>query len=150
MSGAMALGLVLALACSSDPATPEARVRATLAALEAAAQARDVAALKDHVSESYSDAYGHDRRALGAMAMLELRGHRSVHLLTRVRAIEIGPSGEANVVAVVAMAGTPIAGAEALASLRADLYRFDLQMREEDGAYRLTRAEWRPATIAEF
>lgn len=141
---------LVALACWSDPETPEARVRATLAGLEAAAQARDAIALKEHVSESYSDAYGHDRRTLAAMAAMELRGHQSVHLLTRVRAIEIAPSGEANVVAVIAMAGTPIAGPEALASLRADLYRFDLAFREEDGAYRLTRAEWRPATIAEF
>ena len=49
------------------------------------------------------------------------------------------------------MAGTPIAGPEALAGLRADLYRFDLRLGEEpDGEWRVRSAEWRPAAVDDF
>lgn len=139
-----------ALACGPDPQTPEERVRAVFAAMETAAQERDVAALKEHVSEAYGDARGHDKREIGALAGMHLLRNESVHLLTRVRGVEIGPEGEARAIALVAMAGAPIPGPELLPTLRADLYRFDVELREEDGAWRITRAEWRPASLAEF
>jgi hypothetical protein len=44
-----ALAAALAVACS-QPETPEARVRALLAELEVAAEARDVAAMKERVA----------------------------------------------------------------------------------------------------
>lgn len=147
--GCAALALA-ALACSGDPETPEARVRAVFAAIEAAAQARDVAALEEHVSDAYSDPRGHDKRELGAVAAMHLLRNESVHLLTRVRELEIAPDGTARAIALVAMAATPIPGPELLPTLRADLHRFDVELREEDGTWRVTRAEWRPASLAEF
>ena len=47
--------LALAVGCGSEPETPEARVRALLARAEAAAEARDVAALAECISERYAD-----------------------------------------------------------------------------------------------
>ena len=126
-------------------------MRAVLAALEAGAEARDAAAMKEHVSERYRDARGQDRRAVAALVALHFLENRSVHLLVRVRALEIGPPGEARVDALVAMAGVPIPAPESLVGLRADLYRFELRLREEeDGAWRVVSAEWRPAALDEF
>jgi hypothetical protein len=74
-----------------------------------------------------------------------------VYLLTRVRSVEIATPGEARAVALVAMAGTPIERPEALAGLRADLYRFDLRFREEAaGVWRVASAEWRRAALEDF
>jgi DNA-binding GntR family transcriptional regulator len=126
-------------------------VRAVLAALEAGAEARDAAAMKEHVSERYRDARGQDRRAVAALVAFHFLRNRSVHLLVRVRAVEIAPPGEARVDAVVAMAGVPIATPEALVGLRADLYRFELRLREEDdGAWRVVSADWHPARVEDF
>lgn len=141
---------VVALACSSDAATPEDRVRAVFAAIETAAEERDVGALKDQVSDSYADARGNDKRAIGALAGMHLLRHESVHLLVRVRDVVFDSDGSAQAVVVVAMAGMPIPDAAAVPALRADLHRFDVELREEDGTWRVSRAEWRPATLAEF
>jgi len=141
---------VLALACTSEPSSPEDRVRAVLAALEASAQERDAAAMKEHVSESYSDAQGNDKRAIAQLVAFHLLRNQSVHLLTRVPSVEIAAPGEARAEVLVAMAGTEIDGPEALVGLRADLYRFDLVFAEEDGAWRVRSADWRPAAAGDF
>lgn len=144
------LGAAFALACGAEPESPESRVRAVLASLERSAQTRDVGAMKEHVSASYADSHGHDARAIGGIVGMQLLRNESIHLLTRVRGVEIPAPGVARAVAVVAMAGAPIPGPELLPAVRADLYRFDLDLAEEDGVWRITRAAWRPATIAEF
>jgi hypothetical protein len=147
---ALLVAACLGLACAPAAETPEDRVRAVLAALEAGAQARDVGAMKELVSERYMDAAGHDKRAVGALVGLHLMRNESIHLLVRVASLAIPAPGRADVVALVAMAGTPIPGPEALPALRADLYRFDLALGEEDGVWRVTGAAWRPAAIADF
>ena len=147
---ALAAALTLTLACADAPASPEERVRAVLAAIEMAAEARDAGALKEHVSETYGDARGNDARALAGIATFHFMQHRSVYLLTRVRHVEVSAPGEARAVALVAMAGTPIPGPEALPGLSANLYYFDVRLREEDGTWRLTSAEWEPATADDF
>jgi hypothetical protein len=148
---ALALAALASLACSPDPDSPEARVRAVLAALEAGAEARDAGSMKEHVSERYRDARGQDRRAATALVAFHFLQNRSVHLLVRVRSVAIASDGAARIDAVVAMAGVPIPAPEALAGLRADLYRFDLRLREEDdGAWRIVWAEWHPATLDDF
>jgi hypothetical protein len=125
-------------------------VRAVVAALEDGAEARDADALRERVSERYRDARGQDRRAASALVAFHFLQNRSVHLLVRVREVAIAPDGEARVDALVAMAGVPIPAPEALAGLRADLHRFDLRLREEDGEWRVVWADWQPATLDDF
>jgi hypothetical protein len=125
-------------------------VRATLAAIEQAAEARDVGALKEHLSDQYADDRGQDKRAVAGLATFHFMRNRSVYLLTLVRQVRVESPGEARAEALVALAGRPIPGPEALAGLRADLYRFDVELREEDGAWRVTRAGWAPAGAEEF
>jgi hypothetical protein len=146
----LAVALGLALACADAPETPEERVRAVLAAIEEAAEARDVAALRDQLSESYSDARGNDARAVAGIATFHFMQNRSLHLLVRVRHVEVAASGEARAFALVAMAGSPIPGPEALAALRGSLYAFDVRLREEDGSWRVTSAQWEPAKADDF
>jgi hypothetical protein len=145
-----ALGLwLLALACA-DRTPPEERVREVLAALEEGAQERDAGAMKQHVSEAYSDAHGNDKRQVAQLVAFHLLRNQSVYLLTRVQGVELAAPGEAKARVLVAMAGTPIESPEALLGLRADLYRFDLAFREEDGAWRVRSADWGPATVQDF
>jgi len=144
------LGLcLLALACA-DRTPPEERVREVLAALEEGAQQRDAGAMKQHVSESYSDAHGNDKRQIAQLVAFHLLRNQSVYLLMHVQGVEIAAPGEAKAAVLVAMAGTPIESLEALLELRADLYRFDLGLREEDGSWRVRSASYRPATLEDF
>jgi hypothetical protein len=140
----------LVLACSEPPQSPEDRVRATLEAVEQAAEARDVGALKDHISDDYSDARGNDKQKIAGLATFHFMQNRGVHLLVQVRKVVVEKPGEARAVAIAAMAGRPIPGPEALPALNASLYYFDVELHEEDGEWRITRATWSPATTDDF
>ena len=48
------------------------------------------------------------------------------------------------------MAGVPIASAQELPTLRADLHRFDISFAREAKTWRVQRAAWRRAEIGEF
>jgi hypothetical protein len=142
--------LCLALGCRAGTVSPEERVRAVLAEIEAAAERANVRAMKDHVSESYGDNAGNDKRRLAQIVAFHLARNRTIHLLTRIPLVEFPAPGEARALAFVAMAGSPIEGPEALLSLRADLYRFELWLRDEDGDWRVSSAAWRPAEVEDF
>jgi hypothetical protein len=151
VTASLLLALACALACSRDATTPEDRIRAVLAALEEGAEARDAGSMKEHVAESYVDAQGNDKRAIAQLVAFQLLRNQSVYLLTRVREVAILAPGQGSAEVYVAMAGTPIEGPEALVGLRADLYRFDLQLAEEpDGEWRVRSAQWRPAAVDDF
>lgn len=144
------LALALLAGCGGSTETPEARIRRVLAEIEAAAEARQAGAIKLHLSELYHDAQGNDQKAVMAIATMHFMRHTSVHLLTRVSALELTAPGEARAQVLVAMAGTPIADASQLIPLRADLYRFDVRLRDEASHWRVVSAAWQPATAADF
>jgi hypothetical protein len=146
---AFALALA-ASACGGDPATPEARIRALLAGAEAAAEAKDAGGLKELVSDAYADDQGQDKRAVMGLVTFYFMRHQTIHLLTRVDRIELADDGSARAGVFVAMAGTPILGLDDLARLRADLYRFDFALAEENDDWRVTSASWRRAETADF
>ncbi len=144
----MLLCLVLFCACGAEPETPEAQVRRTLDALEAAAEAGDVSAFKDGVSESYQDAMGHDKKALGAYVSMHVLRNKSRHVVLRVRDVLVISPGRAEVVVIAGIAGSaPAAGA----AFRGNVYRIDANVEEESaGEWRLTWAQWKPTAPAEL
>jgi len=142
--------LIVLLACSSEPESPEDQVRAVLARIEAAASARDVGALKQELSVAYHDAQGNDRRAVLGLATAHFMRNKSVYILSRVRSVDLPEPGFAQAEELVALAGTPIRDALALPALHADLYRFDVRLREERGEWRVLSAAWQPATLEDF
>jgi hypothetical protein len=142
--------LSLAAACGSAPESPEDRLRAVLASIEEGAEANDAAALKRYVSEHYGDPDGRDKQALAGVVAFHLLRNQSVHLFTRVGEIDFRVPGEARADVLVAMAGSPIPSPEVLPALRADLYRFELRFRDEEGHWRLSSAAWRPAAVDDF
>jgi hypothetical protein len=146
----VALVSALALGCSGDAETPEDQVRRVIDALQAAAEARDVGAMKEQLSESYKDAQGNDRRTVLGMATGHFMRNKSVYVFSRIVAVEIAEPGLARAEALVALAGRPVKDLSALAQVRADLYRFDLRLRDERGTWRVISAAWQPATLSDF
>jgi hypothetical protein len=134
------LVVLAVLAGCSDDASPEQQVRAVIDSMEAAAEARDLGDLLEHVSTAYRSADGLDR----AEAARYLRGYfvanQSIHLLTRIESLEFPTPDEARVKLQVGMAGR---GGQGAADLSADLYDFDVALVREDGEWKVSYADWR-------
>jgi len=126
-------------------------MRALFERMEVAAEQKDLRPLKAMVSERYSDEHHNDRQAIVGLLTYHFLRNQSIHLLTRVTAIEFPEPGRASVIAYVAMAGRPIPDVDALTQLRADLYRFDFRLSEGgENGWLVTGAAWRPAETADF
>jgi hypothetical protein len=137
-------------ACSPQPESAEAQIRALLAEMEAAAEEKDLRPLKAVVSERYTDELGNDRQAIVRLLTYHFLRNQSIHLLTRFAAIEFPEPERASVITYVAMAGRPIPDANALTQLRANLYRFDFGLEDVGKRWQVTRAAWRPAEARDF
>lgn len=147
----VALAVVGAVACGGSPDGPVERVRALVAKAEAAATAKDLAALGDLVSMQYADDDGDDRRSVLRLAGYRLLQHRTIHLVTSVTRVRLDAPGVARAVVFAAMAGAAGASVRDLLLARADVYRFDLQVvREPDGEWRVRQARWRPAEAGDL
>jgi len=144
------LALAIVPGCGGAATTPEEEVRAVLASAEAAVDAHDLRALKDLVAPDYHDAAGRDKAALESILTFHFLRNSSLHVLVRVRELEVDPKGSAQVEAIVATAGSPISGLEALADLDADLLWVDLGLARREGEWAVTHATWERARLEDL
>lgn len=149
IGAALLLALIAGVACNKKE-TPEARVRARIAAAVQAAEAGDAAGVRAAISPNYSDAEGRDRRALDGIIRLYLLRHRPLHLYTRVSTVELVGNDRAQAVVYAAMASSRVDAPADAARLSASLYRFDLTLASEQGDWRVRTAAWRPAELSEI
>ncbi len=138
----LALVAVLALlgACSSAD-SPEAQVRKMVAAMETAAEARDVGGLMQLIAEDFRDAYGRDAPQLARQVRGYFIANQSIHLLTRIDGLEFPSADEARLRMTVAMVGRE-AEASAAWNLAADVHDFDLTLRRQEGRWKVAYAQW--------
>jgi len=129
------------LAACGDSDSPEAQVRATIDAIEHAAEERDVGGVADHVSEQFRDSYGQDGKELSRYIRGYFIANQSIHLLTRIGNIEFPTSEEARVKVTVAMVGREAAEANAW-NLAGEIHDFDVVLRREDDEWKVTYAKW--------
>lgn len=145
------VGLGLLGGCKRKVVDPVEAVRAAVVAIEDAVEAGDLGAVRERVSEGYSDPQGNDKGGLVGMLQVRLLQRRSVHVMSRIGEIRIIDEGEGATAEVLAAAGSvPIAGVEALASLNADLFRLDLEFERDGDEWLLRSARWRRASRGEF
>ena len=143
--------LLFSIGCGSEPIDPDAEIRRTLAAAEAAARDRDLAFFKRLIAPDYADPAGRDERAVEDLARFHVLRNPRVHTLVRVREVELVAGNRARVVVLAALAGTPIPAYEDLARIRADLFRFDLVLaRQDDGFWSVVSAVWKRVTLQDF
>lgn len=136
--------LSLVLADCGPKQTTEAQVRAVIAQGEAAAEARDMAALMELVAPAFRDEQGGGREELKQYLRGYIVTHQSIHLLTKVDSVELPYRDMAKVSLTVGTLGRDAAAASAL-DLAADVYDVQLELQLADGDWRVTRASWRPA-----
>ena len=130
-------------ACSSEQDPVEARVRALVAQIEQSIESRSVREAVDYLHADYTDPRHTDRRAAGASLFGLLQRHRTIHLFSLIETVQpAGDQGSAEAVVYVAMTGVPVDSVDAVISLKADLYRFELGLVEDAGEWRVIRSRW--------
>lgn len=149
----LALGLILLTsACTSAPKeSPEDQIRALIAKGEKAAEEKDLGTLKDLLSDTYQDEQGNKKPEIMKILAFHLMRNASVHLLTRVRTIELPAPTNAKATVYVGMAGGKLESLDDLLRYRADLYRVDFTATAEaPKQWKVTSAKWRPAEMSDF
>lgn len=144
------LGLSLLAACQRERPPPEAQVRGLIQEAVAAAEQKRLGALRDMISDHYRDDQGQDKRAVENLLRLQFLRNENLHLFARIPSVTMTASDHAQAIALVAMAGVPIASVQELATLRADLHRFEIDFVLETKQWRVKRAVWRRAEASEF
>lgn len=145
------LGVLLS-ACSEEPESAEAQIRAVIGQAADAAQNKELGELKDLIADDYQDDQGYDKKNISRLLALYFFRNQSIYLSTRIDSITLDSADnarQANVVLLVAMAGTPLP--DDLRGFSADLMRFDIIMVNQGGAdWQLQSAAWRRADIQDF
>jgi hypothetical protein len=145
------MAVVLQLSACGEEDSPEAQVRHYLAEAESAVEGREIIRVQGLISEHYADTAKRSRQDLVRLVGGYFLRHKSIHLLTRIERLQIKEAGEAEVVLYVAMAGSPIKGAEQLPGIQVDLHRFELLLGQDaSGAWQLLNANWRHAMLDDF
>jgi hypothetical protein len=137
---------LLALAsCASE--SPEDRLRAALQYGEAAVETKDWSALDDLVSKRYADAAGRDQAQLVDLVRAYLFRLGPVHVLSQTKSLELVAPDRAEVTMLVAVASVPFETLADLERVSADVGLVEMIFVDEDGDWKLLRAEWSPATL---
>jgi hypothetical protein len=119
---------------------PEAEIRALLAAAEEAAEARDVGFFRDHVGAGYRDSRGQDRAELVRLLQGYFIANQRIEIVSRVDEVALEGSDAARAVVHAGLLGQR-SGADLLAGVDADLYRFELELVNDDGEWRIIGAD---------
>jgi hypothetical protein len=130
-------------ACSGGQISAEDRVRALIDAMEQSVEAGSVREAIGFLHADYKDPRHTGRQAAGRTLFGLTQRHRDIHLFTLTKTVELTPQKDsATAVVFVAMTGIPVESVEALISIKADLYRFELVLVEEDGEWRILSSRW--------
>lgn len=144
MKGWLTAGIVgAALAQGCAASDPEVEIRALLAAIEEAAEARDVGFFAETLGDGYRDANGNDRDEVLRMLRGYFIANQRVEVLSRVDEITLEGADAARAVVRAALVGQRPGGA--LLGVDSDLYRFELELVNEGGDWKIIGAKWSPA-----
>jgi hypothetical protein len=118
----------MALAACAAP-DEEQQVRETLASVEQSAEARDTSDVLEHVASSYADARGNDRAQLQNFLRGYFLANPKVEVMLDIEELTLPVAGlaQARVELIVLPAG--------------DRATLDVELRKQDGAWRITRAD---------
>jgi len=146
LAAACLLAAALVPACSRPPADP---VEVLLAELEAAAEARDAERFAERLAPAFRGAHGLGRPEALAQLKRYFAAYESVTIdVYDVQAERDGTTARVRCVVEFSGKARQAFGLEGLLPPSA-VYRFDLDVADEDGDWRVRGATWAPAEPAE-
>ncbi len=135
-----AAALIAVVVAGCGTTDPEAEIREVLAATAEAAEARDVGFFGELVGAAYRDSRGQDRTEL----LRTLRGYfvanQRIEIVSRVDEVTLEGADAARAVVHAGLLGQR-SGAELLGGVDADLYRFELELVNDNGQWRVIGAD---------
>lgn len=140
-SGALAILFCIALACA-PPKTQEQQVREALTRIDAALAAKDTKALRAAISERYLDAKKRTKEDLSAFITYFLFKQKDVYTFSFVYDVELPAPGEADATVYAALAAAPLTSRDDIARFDADLWKFEVELHNEEGVWRVRAADW--------
>ena len=143
-------GLFAILAGCGGREGPEQRVRAFVDRVAASAEARSLRDFPAYLAPGFRTEGGLTRDEALALVARYLLSHRTIHVFQRIQELELRGPDQARVVVVAALAGAPMAGPEDLARLKADLFRFDLELADLGDGFQITGGLWQPVGLDEL
>jgi hypothetical protein len=144
------LMLSLVQGCSEESLSPEEQIKQTIEQAVEAAENRSAADLGELIDEKYLDQRGLHKKKLTDLIRLMFFKHKNIFLFTRIESIDFPSANVANATVQVAMAGSIISDVNALASLRAKMYTFELVLIKTDEQWLLQQASWKRAALVDM
>lgn len=135
-------------ACSNNEMTEDDEIRQYIETGKMAAENKNHSDLGELIADGYIDDKGFTKTKIVKMIRAYFFMHSNIHLLIKIDDIIFLKENEAFVNLHVAMAGKVIADVNALTSLRARIYKFDLQLiKSEDEEWLLKQAKWKKTQL---
>jgi hypothetical protein len=142
-------------ACRGRPPSLDQQARTLVSGLEVALEEKDYDRVRELLAPEFRGQGGDDLDRRSALLLLRTRlsGRPSVHLVTRVIAVDLAATPY-RVEVVAAMASLPVTAEQlSRAEVEADVYRFHLDLvpsAEQKGALVVASARWEPARLLDF
>lgn len=140
---------MLLQACSDDEISREDEIKQVIESGIKAAENRSSSDLAELIDENYLDQKSLNKERLTKLVRLYFFRHKNIYLFTKLDGIEFLADNEALVTLRVAMAGSVISDPSMLSSLRATVYKFELELVKKD-AWLLKRAKWQHASLSDM
>lgn len=146
------LALFLLAGCSDESGiSPQEQVNLLLDHAEEVVEARDLEAAAELISSRYQDKSGRNRQQLRRLLAGYFLRHRSIHILKKTEQISLLNETNAQVVLYAGLAGPKALATDSFSQWSGDLIRLEVDLAfEDDGEWRLIRAEWRRASRGDF
>lgn len=144
--------IIFLSACSEKPDDPKNQIKTVIDEVEIAAEKRSVTLINQHIWKDYKDKHHIDRQRLMGSLLGYFHRNKHIHLFTRIRNIEISEQNnlQANASVNVAMTGTQVDSAQKLLMLKANVFRFNIDLENIDDQWMITGAKWRVIDVKDF
>lgn len=134
------------LSSCSSPSDPEQIASTFIEDASAAFKDRNGRALRKLISSDYIDSQNRTGDQVASIGSVYIMRSRSIYLFTELEsAARSGDQVFATVLA--AFAARPVSSRSLLPQVNADVYRFEIVLKEERGEWKLASSSWRQAML---
>jgi hypothetical protein len=132
--------------CISMPACPKEseqdRVKKAIAAVQKAAEEKDIRKIIDSLSKSYRDPEGNDYNSIKGLLLAYFFRHQKIHVFIPDIAVNIEDSHARAVFQAVLTGGSKTEAVTDIFPESMGMYEFDVSLAKEFGDWKVTSAQW--------